>query len=239
MLPYTQNQIPASGVNTTTSRLVPNVTRKSLPSDATSSQQSHTGKQEFGDWQVYDDDTASTIVFDNSNTGTYTDAARRDARKPAAKGEPARPGHPAVYATAVARRKLKIERKLKGCGQRLFLPTINTHTGAFVPQDPRALPKYTEQAKKVFGDALATRLGRVGSRPRSVEEGLIRRWSRKAADTDEGGKGVFDATLAVDRAAGLLTQHTYRAIAYAACRTSANAVLRAVRANAFQFRLTH
>ena len=48
---------------------------------------------------------------------------------------------------------------------------------------------------------------------------------------DAGGKGVFDATLCVDRAAGLMVAHTHRAIAFAAINASSNAALVAIRKN--------
>lgn len=84
----------------------------------------------------------------------------------------------------------------------------------------------------MFGNSLAQTLGRVGTRPRSIEEGLIRRWARGAVDVkDAGGKGVFDATLCVDRAAGLMVAHTHRAIAFAAINASSNAALVAIKKN--------
>ena len=73
------------------------------------------------------------------------------------------------------------------------------------------------------------------TRPRSIEEGIIRRWSRKVADIEDGGKGVFDATLSVDKAAGLLTMHTHRRIAYSALRTSADAALVAIQRHGSTF----
>ena len=60
---------------------------------------------------------------------------------------------------------------------------------------------------------------------------LIRRWARQACDTENGGKGAFDATLSVPRAAGLFTMHTHRVIAHAAIRNSAAAALHAIRNN--------
>ena len=137
---------------------------------------------------------------------------------------------PGTYAIATERRKIKYDLKGPGCAQRdiLFLPIINTSAGGFVPQDPVTLPVHTEAAERYFGSKLAGALGRVGTRPRSVEEGLIRRWSRRVADVPGGGKGVFDATLSTDRAAGLLTAYTYRAIAHVALRATANAAAHAI-----------
>ena len=114
----------------------------------------------------------------------------------------------------------------------MFLPFFNLSNGAFVPQDPTTLQVHTDAATKLFGTPLAAVLGRSGTRPRSVEEGLIRRWARQACDTENGGKGAFDATLSVPRAAGLFTMHTHRVIAHAAIRSSAEAVLHAIRNNA-------
>jgi len=197
------------------------------------------GKQEFGDWGFYDDKSGTTVVLDNTNICLFTAAARKIASQAQAPGELRRPGHPAAYAAATARRKTKFEAKATGCDQRgqIFLPLINTHAGGFIPQDPATLPVHTEAAKRYFGAALAKTLGRVGTRPRSIEEGLIRRWSRQVADVEEGGKGVFDATLCVDRAAGLMTSHTHRAIAHAAIRASANAALKAIRKNRWEIGL--
>lgn len=123
--------------------------------------------------------------------------------------------------------------KAQGCHDRdqIFLPLINTSSGAFVPQDPATLKVYTEEVQKVFGTAAQKALGSVGSRPRSVEEGLIRRWSRRCADIGSNGKGVFDTTLSVTSAAGLMVAHTHRVIAHAALKFTADAVLDAIKAN--------
>ena len=102
---------------------------------------------------------------------------------------------------------------------------------AFVPQDPATLNAYTDEVTKVFGSAFRQALGRVGSRPRSVEEGLIRRWSRRCADLDAGGKGVFNTTRSVTGAAGLMVSHTHRVIAHAALKFTADAVQYAVKRN--------
>ena len=93
----------------------------------------------------------------------------------------------------------------------------------------------TVEAKKIFGDNLAKKLGRVGTRPRSVEEGLIRRWSRKAADVEESGKGIYDATMALCPAAGLVTMHTHRQLAAAAIRFTGRAVLQTLLVNSARF----
>ena len=69
----------------------------------------------------------------------------------------------------------------------------------------------------------------------SPEVSLIRRWARRVADTSEGGKGTFDATLAIDNAAGLIVSSTFRRLAHAAIRDSANAVIFAVHHNGFHF----
>ena len=113
------------------------------------------------------------------------------------------------------------------------MPLINTHAGAFVPQDPKALKLHVDAVKRIFGSS--NQLGRTGSRPRSCEEVIIRRWSRKVADVDDGGKGIFDASMSVDRAAGLLVAHTHRRIAHAALRNSANAAIHAIKRNGLHF----
>ena len=214
------------------SHYAPNVT-----SNGTFNNHSHSKKQEFADWQASDNGT--TIVFDNSNIGAFTATARALASKPRLHGDLPRRGHSATYAVATDRRKAKYETKGPGCSERdvLFLPIINTHAGGFVPQDPVTLLSHTEAAKRVFGSDLANALGRVGTRPRSIEEGLIRRWARRTTDTENGGKGVFDATLSVDRAAGVLTAHTYRLIAHAALRSSANAATHALQKGGFSLRI--
>ncbi len=196
-----------------------------------------TGKKEFADWSVYDGTLGTTVVFDNTTVGMYTASARQLACKPRLPDDKPRFSHPAGYSAATERRRTKFANKGEGSNQRdnLFLPLINTPAGGFVPQDPETLPVHTAAAKRFFGSNLAQALGRVGTRPRSIEEGIIRRWSRKVADTEDGGKGVFDATLSVDRAAGLLTMHTHRKIAYAALRTSADAALVAIQRHGSTF----
>ena len=67
------------------------------------------------------------------------------------------------------------------------------------------------------------------------EVSLIRRWARRVADTDEGGQGTFDATLAIDNAAGLIVTSVFRKLAHAAIRDSANAVIFAVHHNGLHF----
>ena len=213
----------AKRANLSVSTDAPNVTPR-----ANSNNLSHSGKQEFGDWSITDGGVR--VVFDNSNVGTFTATARKFAANPRLQGDLPRTTHPATYAIATDRRKIKYDLKGPGCAQRdiLFLPIINTSAGGFVPQDPVTLPVHTEAAERYFGSKLAGALGRVGTRPRSVEEGLIRRWSRRVADVPGGGKGVFDATLSTDRAAGLLTAYTYRAIAHVALRATANAAAHAI-----------
>ena len=66
---------------------------------------------------------------------------------------------------------------------------------------------------------------------RPPEVSLIRRWARRVADVKEGGKGVFDATLAVDSAAGLMVSSVYKQISFAATRESSNAVILAIHHN--------
>ena len=53
----------------------------------------------------------------------------------------------------------------------------------------------------------------------------------------EGGKGVFDATLAVNSAAGLMVSSVYKQISFAATRESSNAVILAIHHNGLHFNL--
>ena len=218
--------------NMQVSQYAPNVTPRA-PANAQSQTTQRTGKQEFGDWSVTDPTTGTTLVLDNTVSCPFTDEARKLGQQQRKSGEPKRWGHSAHYALAEDRRRTKFVRKHQGCVARgqLFLPFVNLSNGAFVPQDPTTLQVHTNAATKFFGAPLAGNLGRTGARPRSVEEGLIRRWSRRACDTENGGKGVYDATLSLDRAAGLLTMHTYRVIAHSAIRCSAAAALHAIRFN--------
>ena len=62
-------------------------------------------------------------------------------------------------------------------------------------------------------------------------------WARRVADVKEGGKGVFDATLAVDSAAGLMVSSVYKQISFAATRESSNAVILAIHHNGLHFNL--
>lgn len=213
----------------------PNVTPLSPSSGNINTPNVQPGKQEFGDWSVYDGDVGKTIIFDNTIFCGFTAEARDAAQARPSADEPQRKGFPALYAMATRRRRTKYTTKQQGCEDRghLFMPLINTHNGAFVPQDPKALQMHVDMVKRVFGDS--SQLGRTGSRPRSAEEAIIRRWSRKVANVDDGGKGIFDASMSVDRAAGLLVAHTHRRIAHAALRSSANAAIHAVKRNGFHF----
>ena len=116
----------------------------------------------------------------------------------------------------------------------MFLPLINTLVGSFSPTPFDRLTYHANMAKKMFS---TDDLARGKARPRSVEEALIRRWSRKVTDTEKGGKGVFDLTLSTKRAAGLLVTHTHRMIAYAAIRSSSNAALHVICRNRLSFTL--
>ena len=219
--------------NLQVSRLAPNVTPQLPPANAQSQTTQRPGKQEFGDWSVTDPETGTTVVLDNTVSCPFTDEARTLGQNPRVPGEAQRQGHSAHYALATNRRRTKFLKKNQGCVDRgqMFLPFFNLSNGAFVPQDPTTLQVHTDAATKLFGTPLAAVLGRTGTRPRSVEEGLIRRWARQACDTENGGKGAFDATLSVPRAAGLFTMHTHRVIAHAAIRNSAAAALHAIRNN--------
>ncbi len=221
----------------TVSRLsqAPNVTPLSPSPGTNNNPNVRPGKQEFGDWSVYDSDIGKTIIFDNTIFCAFTAEARAAAQQRRSADEPPRKGFPALYAMATRRRRTKYSIKSEGCENRgqLFMPLINTHSGAFVPQDPKALKIHVDNVKRMFGSG--SQLGRTGSRPRSVEEAIIRRWSRKVANVDDGGKGIFDASMAVDRAAGLLVAHAHRRIAHAALRSSANAVIHSIRSNGLHF----
>ena len=208
---------------------MPNVTPLSQLSN-------HSGKQEFGDWSVYDDNIGRTIVFDNSLFDPFTQSARELSQRPFHPGNKRCNGHPTLIATATERRSIKYLRKGPGCEERnqIFLPIINSHNGAFVPTPFDLLTYHGDIAKRLFsGDDLARNKKRI----RSAEEALIRRWSRRVTDIEKGGKGVYDLTLSTDRAAGLLTTHTHRMIAYAAIRSSSNAALYVIRRNRLSFTL--
>ena len=166
----------------------------------------------------------------------FTSSARKESVKAHADKLP-RPSHPALYACATASRAKKFASKGTGADQRgqLFLPIVNTSNGAFVPQDPTTLKVHTEAAKKYFEQGLKTTLARAGTRPRSVDEGLIRRWARGAADIPKSGIGAFDASLALLPAAGLITAHYYRQIAYQAIKNTCNGILEAIKRNLFRF----
>ena len=82
-----------------------------------------------------------------------------------------------------------------------------------------------------------SKLGKHGDRPLSFEEHTIRKWSRSAADTKEGGYGVFDTTLGLEQAAGLITSQVHTTIAYTAIKHSCDAVIESLRdtsVNVFQ-----
>jgi len=217
----------------TVNRLAPEVTplQRSSQNNA-----QRCGKKEFGDWKAHDDEVDAEIVFDNTCCGPFTVSALKAGNKGHHNGLPCR-GWPGLYSTATERRKIKMDAKAQGCHDReqIFLPLINTSSGAFVPHDPTTLKCYTDEVKRVFGDGFRQVLGRVGTRPRSVEEGLIRRWARRSADVEAGGKGVFDTTLTVKGAAGLMVSHTHRVISHSALKFTADAVLFAVRSNGLTF----
>ena len=52
---------------------------------------------------------------------------------------------------------------------------------------------------------------------------------------EAGGKGVFDTTLTVKGATGLMVSHTHRVISHSALKFTADAVLFAVRSNGLTF----
>ena len=114
----------------------------------------------------------------------------------------------------------------------MLLPLVNTFLGAFIATGKGELAEHTKTVASMFSreDIIIS-----GGNTRPAEVGL-RRWARRVADDKKGGKGTFDATLSVDGAAGLLVSSTFRKIAFAAIRASANAAIHASHKNGLQFR---
>ena len=108
------------------------------------------------------------------------------------------------------------------------MPLINAHNGSFQPTQLSHHDEYKDATSKLFD---ADDLGKKNPRPRSTEEALIRKWSRKVADVEEGGKGVYDSTLSINSAAGIHVIHTHRRIAFSAIQSSANAAIHVIRKN--------
>ena len=187
-------------------------------------------KKEFADWTIHDPTVGSAIVFDNHIPGIFTQQARRLCRSKGQNNLP-RHGHSSLHLAAHNGRSHKYDTKGPGCESRdvPFLPLINTVTGAFVPLNKQLSEQFPisslqTNVQRVFGDQSDSTIGFSGKRPRSIEEALIRRWARRAADQSTG-KGIFDKTLSLSRAAGSLTAHFYRRIAHAAIRHSTLGVI--------------
>ena len=215
----------APNVTVASSAIVPHA----APTSSTEAHPTNTSsaqKREYADWTVHDNHVGATIVFDNTNIGTFTQSTRN--ANPLSKH-----GHPSLTHAARQRRHAKYQAKNQGCLEReqIFLPLINTHAGGFIPQTSAQLEAHATAIAKIYGSDFKAKIGCTGDRPRSIEEALIRRWSRLVADTEKGGTGIYDATLTVTRAAGLLTLHTHRSIAYAAIRGSAQGAVHAIRRN--------
>ena len=191
-------------------------------------------KNEFADWSVHDLTNGSSIIFDNHFPGIFTKQARSLVQS-SSQHSIYRPGHSALHISAHNGRRVKFTTKTPGCDDQdtPFLPLINTATGAFVPFTS-SLPELPADMKtniqRVFGGSDNDwNTGSSGDRPRSVEEALLRRWARRAADHEHTSVGVYDKTLSLTRAAGSLTADVYRRIAHAAIKHSASGVANCLR----------
>ena len=203
--------------------------------DVTPIAEQHTNhKKEYGDWSVYDSKIGKTVIFDNSCFNPHTQHAKKLAHKQC--GEEKFFGQSALIPAAGERRRVKHEQKGAGCIDRgqLFLPLINSSAGAFIHVAEQTSSAQGDHQEQLF-DSADTGAGAHHKRPPEVA--LIRRWARRVADVKEGGKGVFDATLAVDSAAGLMVSSIYKQIAFAATRESSNAVILAIHRNGLCFDL--
>ena len=182
----------------------------------------------FADVKISDPTAGASLIIDISLASPFTTNAYKAAPTTTA----VQPGPPTVAHIAELRRKTKVQTKAPGCGTHPFLPFYLTATGAFTPHDLSTLPPYNHQLAKVFGTATQASLGgKVGTRPRSTEEALLRRWSRRAADFKKGGTGTFDITLPQSAAAAQILTHFYRKLAYDATRTTADGIVTAIQLN--------
>lgn len=170
-----------------------------------------------------------SLIIDITLASPFTHTAYNEA--PNATNMP--PGPPTLPYIAQQRRHQKVHSKAPGCGSTPFLPFYLTATGVFTPQDLTTLPAYTQQGAHVFGTPMtqASLGGMIGDRPRSLDEALLRRWSRRAADSAKGGTGTFDATLPPALAASRIVSHFYRQLAFDATRATAIGIADAIRSN--------
>lgn len=83
-----------------------------------------------------------------------------------------------------------------------------------------------------------TKLGKLRDRPMSFEEHTVRKWARLAADTKEGGYGIFDTIMALKPAAGLITSQAYSDIAFTSIKHSCNAVIHSLDDNQAPINIT-
>ena len=131
---------------------------------------------------------------------------------------------------ATDRRRKKYLEKRAGATERgcPFAPIVHSQNGAFIPQDPKLLRAHQNMIEQVSNQSS---FGKHGSRPVSYEEHIIRKWSRAATDTKNGGTGLYDTNLPLGRAAGLVTAHTFRQLAFNSIKHTTNAVVESIRAN--------
>lgn len=182
----------------------------------------------FADFSVSHNGMA--IIFDPTLFSPFKSSARTDAQQATVHGERPSKGQPAQFIAATGRRRKKYIEKRAGATERgcPFSPIVHTQNDAFIPQDPKLLRAHQNMIEQV---ANQSSFGKHGSRPISYEEHIIRKWSRAATDTKSGGMGLYDTTLSLDRAAGLVTAHTFRQLAFNAIKHTTNAVVDSIRAN--------
>jgi hypothetical protein len=192
--------------------------------------------QAFADIKVHDRRTGSSVVIDFTIASVHTQESYN--RSPGVTKLPQ--GPPTAYHIANHRRVQKIKTKQPGCGNTPFLPFVTTAVGAFIPQDLHASELFNSQAQRVFQAPLTNKSfgGRVGTRPRSPEEALLRKWSRRAADRTTNGTGIFDATLTPSSAGALIVSHYYKRIHHELVSTTAQGVINAIGRNDLQLHLS-
>ena len=187
----------------------------------------------FADLEIYDTTTRSALIIDFTVAAPFT----KESYTLAPKARDISHGPPQAYYVAAHRRTQKIIAKQPGCAPTPFMPFVTTCTGAFVPHDTtRNSDEFNSEASKVFGTPLTQQSfgGRVNSRPRSPEEALLRRWSRRAAQHT----GTFDATLSPQHASSIIVSHYYKRIHHAVTIAHVDGILHGITANRLRLNLT-
>ena len=171
-----------------------------------------------------------TVTYDPTVFSPFTVSAREEAQRPRMHGENRCIGHSALHPEATCKRRGKYIDKLEGTIDRgsQFAPITHARNGAFIPQDTEILGVHSDMLLKLLQ---TTKLGKHGDRPLSFEEHTIRKWARKAADTKDSGYGIFDTTMELKPAAGLITSHVYSKIAFTSIKHSCDAVIDALHDN--------